>query len=68
MPSEAYQRVDPDLMVVIRPDILKEPDGPMLSHGLQAFHGSRILIPQRVALRPRRDFLAERFALFRKAG
>jgi len=60
--------VDPDLTVVLRSDILKEPDGPMLSHGLQAFHGSTILVPRRVSLRPRREFLAERFALFRKAG
>lgn len=60
--------VDPDLTVVIRPDILREPDGPMLVHALQGFHGSRIRVPQRISLRPRREFLAERFALFQRAG
>ena len=60
--------VDPDLTVVTRPDILRDPDGPMLSHGLQVFPRSSDLVPQRIAQRPRREFLAERFALFRKAG
>jgi hypothetical protein len=43
--------VTPDLEVTVRLDVLQEIDGPMLQHGLQ---GSG-------------DFLAERYALFRRA-
>jgi hypothetical protein len=37
----------------------------MLFHGLQ---GARILIPTRRDLQPDREFLAERYELFRKGG
>jgi putative restriction endonuclease len=59
--------VNPDLIVHVAPSILREPDGPMLRHGLQAFHGSRLRVPHASALRPNRDFLAERYELFKKA-
>jgi putative restriction endonuclease len=49
----------------IRPD---EVDGPMLRHGLQGFNGERIHAPRAAGLRPAEDFLAERFALFGRAG
>jgi putative restriction endonuclease len=54
------------LVVEIREDILREKDGPMLVHGLQGFQGSQILIPSRRDLQPDRDFLAERYEIFRK--
>jgi putative restriction endonuclease len=60
--------VRPDLIVEIREDILREQDGPMLIHGLQGFQGARILIPTRPDLQPDRDFLAERYEIFRNAG
>jgi len=60
--------VRPDLVVEIRDDILREVDGPMLIHGLQGFQGNRILIPRSEIHRPNRDFLAERYELFRKAS
>jgi putative restriction endonuclease len=60
--------VNPDLAVIIRPDVLQEPDGPMLVHGLQEFHGARIVVPRSASLRPNREFLAERFALFQEAN
>lgn len=60
--------VRPDLTVDLRKDVLREPDGPMLRHGLQGFHGSAILVPHRSELRPNRDFLAERYELFKKAS
>jgi len=60
--------IQPDLTVQIREDVLTEEDGPVLRHGLQGFQGSRIHVPRREALRPNREFLAERFDLFRKAG
>lgn len=60
--------VTPDLRVEIRGDVLKEKDGPMLQHGLQGFHGASITIPGNEDLRPKREFLAERYDLFRKAS
>jgi len=38
--------VDPDFKVHIRGDVLDETDGPMLMHGLQELHGSRIGLPK----------------------
>jgi len=60
--------IRPDLMVEVRVDILRETDGPMLQHGLQGFHGARIAVPGPHQLRPRREFLAERYELFKKAS
>ena len=34
--------VNPDYRVEVRVDVLEEIDGPMLEHGLQGFHGSRL--------------------------
>jgi putative restriction endonuclease len=60
--------VTPDYIIEVRRDVLEEHDGPMLIHGLQGFHGSAIHLPRREQERPRREFLEERYALFRKAG
>ena len=59
--------IDPDARVHVREDILVEIDGPMLRHGLQEVHGSRLILPRNVEHRPNRDFLAERFDRFRAA-
>jgi putative restriction endonuclease len=53
---------------MVRPDLLKEPDGPMLRHGLQEFHGAKILVPGRPALQPNPEFLEERYAMFKGAA
>lgn len=58
----------PDLEVKIRLDVLEEIDGPMLLHGLQGFQNRRIHVPRPEHLKPNRDFLAERYTLFRRAG
>jgi len=60
--------VTPDLTVDVRLDVLREIDGPMLLHGLQGFQGTRILLPFAAHFKPNRDFLAERYALFKKAS
>lgn len=61
--------IRPDLVVEIRKDILDETDGPILIHGLKEWHKKKlIVIPHANRLRPRADFLEERFELFRKAG
>jgi putative restriction endonuclease len=61
--------VRPDYRIEIREDLLAEPDGPMLQHGLREFHRKELLVlPRHEELRPNRDFLAERYELFRRAG
>jgi putative restriction endonuclease len=60
--------VTPNYSVEVRLDILEETDGPMLLHGLQGFHQKRLVVPHRQHLQPSREFLEERYALFRKAG
>ena len=61
--------IRPDLVVEIRKDVLEQEDGPMLTHGLQECHNQRLLVvPLPERLKPRRDFLEERYELFRKAG
>jgi putative restriction endonuclease len=56
--------IDPDARVHIRVDVPKQKDGPMLRHGLQELHGTRLTLPTKLQQRPNRDFLAERFAEF----
>ena len=60
--------VTPDLAVKVRLDVLEEIDGPMLLHGLQGFQGRLIHVPRPDRLKPNRDFLAERYDLFRRAS
>lgn len=68
----AYDRnilgVRPDAVVEIRVDVLEEVDGPMLRHGLQDTHGTKLHLPRRVADRPKPEFLEERYELFRAAS
>ncbi len=59
--------IDPDYRLHVRRDILEELDGPMLRHGLQELHGGTLILPRRVADRPNREYLAERFEEFRAA-
>lgn len=59
--------INPDYIIEVRGDILKEIDGPMLKYGIQEMHGNRIILPHSSAKRPDRDFLAKRFERFRKA-
>lgn len=63
-----FVTVDPDYRVLIRRDVLEEVDGPMLRHGLQELHGSKIHLPARTRWRPDREALAARLERFRKAG
>ena len=59
--------VRPDLRVEVRLDVLEEEDGPMLEHGLQGFHGVVVMVPRAEHSRPNREFLAERYEMFRRA-
>jgi putative restriction endonuclease len=58
----------PDYVVVIRPDILAEHDGPTLQHALQGLHGQVIGLPRKRAEQPSRELLEERFQRFRAAS
>jgi putative restriction endonuclease len=58
--------VTPDYTIEIRGDVLIEKDGPMLLHGLQGFHRKRLQVPLHASARPRREFLEERYALFKR--
>jgi putative restriction endonuclease len=59
--------IRPDHVVEIRQDVLLEIDGPMLLHGLQEMHGTRILLPRNVRFHPDPDRLAVRYEQFRSA-
>jgi putative restriction endonuclease len=58
--------IRPDYQVEVRRDVLEEKDGPMLIHGLQGFHGVRLLVPRSANSQPNRHLLEERYARFRR--
>lgn len=58
--------ITPDYTVEIRQDILDEEDGPMLEHGLQGIHNSKIYIPRKKENKPNKDFLDWRYQKFRE--
>lgn len=60
--------VRPDCVIELRNDLLREHDGPMLEHGIQAFHGAHIRIPRVPELQPDRHRLEARYDLFRKSA
>ena len=61
--------IRPDCIVEIREDILREKDGPMLTHGLQALNGHRLMkLPHALSKRPSPENLEIRYAEFREAG
>ena len=59
--------ISPEYRIEIRGDILAEHDGPMLRHGLQDMNGVAIRLPRAAELRPRPEYLAERFDRFKAA-
>lgn len=56
--------ITPEYGVEINRALLKEIDGPMLRHGLQEMHGTRIWLPPRPGERPEPDRLAARYEFF----
>jgi putative restriction endonuclease len=65
--DQNFLGVSPDYEVRINERLLADSDGPMLLHGLQEMNGRALTVPKPKALRPSRDFLAERFEVFRVA-
>lgn len=61
--------IRPDYVVQVSQPLLDEVDGPMLRHGLQAFHDRRLReLPRRRADRPDGERLEERYEEFLRAG
>lgn len=59
-----FLAVRPDHTVEVRPDILKESDGPTLQHAIQGLHGQPIVLPRRLVEQPDIEFLSERYERF----
>ena len=73
MHHAAYDRrilgITPDYEVRVNAAVLREVDGPMLRHGIQEFHGKRLMVlPERRKERPDRLLLEERFKAFLDAS
>ncbi|HEY1830700.1 MAG TPA: HNH endonuclease [Acidimicrobiales bacterium] len=60
--------ITPDYEIKISESLLDEIDGPMLRHGLQEMHGSKIALPKHRLQHPDQDRLALRFESFRAAS
>lgn len=60
--------VRPNLMVEVAPRLLKETDGPMLTHGLQSMQGQELLIPREKIAQPDRSRLGVRYEYFLAAS
>lgn len=66
--DQMFLGVTPRGVIHVRPDLLREEDGPMLRHGLQGLHEQRIHRPRRVADHPDPDRLDLRYQEFRQAS
>jgi putative restriction endonuclease len=68
----AYDRnlygIRPDFQIIVPDHILAESDGPMLKHGLQEIHETKIVLPGNADLRPNPDSLNRRFEEFEQAN
>ena len=65
--------INPDYIIQVRGDVLKEHDGPMMKHGLQEHHGQltsqlvdKIILPKHKSDWPDRERLKVRFGEFRR--
>lgn len=57
--------IRPDYTLEVRRDILEEPDGPVLEHGLKAMHDQRIILPRHRNDWPNPDLLEIQYERFR---
>jgi putative restriction endonuclease len=60
--------IDPTYRVGVRPDVMKEIDGPTLKYTLQEINGSAIQLPKRRAARPDPELLEIRWTQFKDAS
>jgi putative restriction endonuclease len=60
--------IRPDTVVELNQELLVATDGPMLRHGLQGVHGTRLWVPRSPAKRPASERLEIRYGEFRRAS
>ena len=60
--------IRPDFVIEVRSKILEEEDGPMLRHGLQGLHQSKLVLPTEQRFRPDTDALNQAYKVFRGAA
>lgn len=60
--------IDPDGKIILSDQVRATRDGPMFSQGLLGIEGQRMRFPTYAGHRPNRDFLAQKFEAFTKAG
>jgi len=58
--------ISPDYEVKVSEKVMKEKDGPMLTYGLQAMEGRKLILPNRDCDHPNRDKLKRRWDEFLK--
>jgi putative restriction endonuclease len=63
-----FLTVDPEYRIRVRPDLLREKDGPMLRHGIQELEGTILHLPKRQSDRPDRQLLESRYQMFLRIG
>lgn len=59
--------VTPDSIIEVAPRVLDEQDGPILTHGIQKLHNTRVYLPRRDADKPSKQRLERRYAMFQEA-
>lgn len=59
-----YFGIKPDYRIVVRPSVMKEKDGPMLTAGLQAIDKLKLIVPRTARNRPDPDRLRLRYEAF----
>ncbi|MFQ5566883.1 MAG: HNH endonuclease [Paracoccaceae bacterium] len=63
-----YFGIRSDYRIVVKPAIMKEEDGPMLEHGLQAINDCRLIVPRQVRNRPDPERLRSRYDVFSESA
>ena len=66
--DRSFVGLRPDYVIDVRPDILRERDGPTLVHAIQGLHGARIVVPTAFAHRPDPALVEARYERFRAIG
>lgn len=59
--------ISPDYIIKVRPDVLRESDGPMLRHGIQSLNNSKLILPAKASNWPDRERLSIRYSAFLQA-
>lgn len=63
-----YIGIRPDYKIIVRPDIMKEQDGPMLKHGLQEMDERHLILPRAIRDHPDPERLSRRFDEFAESA